>query len=145
MITLIQRVDHASVVVEHQLIGAIEKGLLVFVGIQPEDDQSRVIKACKKLLSYRVFEDANGKMNLSVQDVKGGILLVPQFTLAADTQRGSRPSFSSAAPPEKGRRMFDVFVENMKSLYEPVETGLFGADMKISLLNNGPVTFILNF
>lgn len=143
MIALIQRVNEAKVVVENKNIGEIQQGLLVFVGVEKSDDQDCVIRLVNKVLSYRVFADEEDKMNLSVQDIKGGLLLVPQFTLAADTQKGCRPSFSSAAPPAEGEKMFNEFVKQAKYKYEKIKTGKFGADMKISLLNDGPVTFWL--
>ncbi len=143
MIALIQRVTEAKVVVEGCVIGEVQKGLLVFIGFEKDDDESFIPRLLNKLLSYRVFADEDDKMNLSVQDIDGGVLLVPQFTLAANTQKGCRPSFSSAAAPESGKQMFNEFVQQAKSNYQKVETGEFGADMKVSLLNDGPVTFWL--
>ena len=143
MIALIQRVTEAKVVVDNENIGEIQQGLLVFIGIEKNDRQDEVKRLVDKVLSYRVFADQDDKMNLSVQDIKGGLLIVPQFTLAADTQKGCRPSFSSAAPPQEGERLFDEFVQQAKSKYTNIQTGQFGADMKISLLNDGPVTFLL--
>lgn len=143
MIALIQRVTEAKVVVNNKNVGEIEQGLLVFVGIEKNDNDDYVSRLVNKLLSYRVFADVEDKMNLSVQDINASVLLVPQFTLAADTQKGSRPSFSSAAPPAEGERLFNEFVRQTKTNYEKVATGVFGADMKISLLNDGPVTFWL--
>ena len=143
MIGLLQRVTHASVVVEGATVGAIEQGLLVLVGVERGDTESQADRLLDRLLTYRVFGDANQKMNLSVQDIAGGLLLVPQFTLAADTDKGTRPSFSSAAPPDEGRRLFQYFVDRAKTRHAPVATGVFGADMKVSLLNDGPVTFWL--
>ena len=143
MIALIQRVSEAKVVVNNKNIGEIQQGLLVFVGVEKNDSEQLVSRLVDKVLSYRVFADAEDKMNLSVQDIKGGLLLVPQFTLAADTQKGCRPSFSSAAPPEKGEHLFNEFVNQAKNKYQQIETGQFGEDMKISLLNDGPVTFWL--
>jgi D-tyrosyl-tRNA(Tyr) deacylase len=143
MIGLLQRVTHASVVVEGTAVGTIEQGLLVLVGVERGDTESQADRLLDRLLTYRVFGDANQKMNLSVQDTAGGLLLVPQFTLAADTDRGTRPSFSSAAPPDEGRRLFQYFVDRAKTRHAPVATGVFGADMKVSLLNDGPVTFWL--
>jgi len=143
MIALIQRVTEAKVVVNNKNIGEIQQGILVFVGIEKNDREKEVQRLLEKVLSYRIFADADDKMNLSVQDIKGGVLLVPQFTLAADTQKGCRPSFSSAAPAEEGERLFNEFVNQAKNKYQQVETGQFGADMKISLLNDGPVTFWL--
>lgn len=143
MIALIQRVTEAKVVVDNKNIGEIQQGLLVFVGVEKTDNQDCVIRLVNKVLSYRVFADEEDKMNLSVQDIKGGLLLVPQFTLAADTQKGCRPSFSSAAVPAQGEKIFDEFVKQAKYKHEKIQTGQFGADMKISLLNDGPVTFWL--
>lgn len=143
MIALIQRVAEAKVVVNNKNIGEIQQGILAFIGIEKNDHDETVSRLVDKVLSYRVFADEEDKMNLSVQDIKGGMLLVPQFTLAADTQKGCRPSFSSAAPPEEGERLFNEFVKQAKNKYEHIETGQFGADMKISLLNDGPVTFWL--
>lgn len=143
MIALIQRVTEAKVVVDNKNIGEIKNGLLVFIGVEKNDTEAEVTRLLDKVLSYRVFADADDKMNLSVKDIEGALLLVPQFTLAADTQKGCRPSFSSAAPPELGEQLFDVFVKQAKNKYNSIETGQFGADMKISLLNDGPVTFWL--
>ena len=143
MIALIQRVSEAKVTVESKSVGEIAQGLLVFIGIEKNDSDDYVPRLVNKLLSYRVFADGEDKMNFSVQDINGGVLLVPQFTLAADTQKGSRPSFSSAAPPLEGEHLFNLFVEKTKIKHEKVATGMFGADMKISLVNDGPVTFWL--
>lgn len=143
MIALIQRVAEAKVVVNNKNIGEIQQGILAFIGIEKNDHDETVSRLVDKVLSYRIFADEEDKMNLSVQDIKGGLLLVPQFTLAADTQKGCRPSFSSAAPPEEGERLFNEFVKQVKNKYQQIETGQFGADMKISLLNDGPVTFWL--
>lgn len=143
MIALIQRVTEAKVVVNNKNIGEIQQGILAFIGIEKNDHDETVSRLVDKVLSYRVFADEEDKMNLSVQDIKGGMLLVPQFTLAADTQKGCRPSFSSAASPEEGERLFNEFVKQAKNKYQQIETGQFGADMKISLLNDGPVTFWL--
>lgn len=143
MIALIQRVQHASVVVDGQTLGAIEKGILALIGIEKEDSETKAQRLLERLLNYRIFTDADGKMNLSLRDTQGGLLLVPQFTLAADTQKGNRPSFSSAATPEQGQQLFDYFVGHAKNNFSNVETGQFGADMKVSLLNDGPVTFWL--
>lgn len=143
MIALMQRVTRASVEVEKTTIGEIGAGLLVLLGVQREDDEARARRMVERILGYRVFADADGKMNQSVQDIAGGVLLVPQFTLAADTSRGMRPSFSSAADPQKGRQLFDSVVDIMSADHQPVATGRFGADMQVSLLNDGPVTFWL--
>ncbi|MDH5369278.1 MAG: D-aminoacyl-tRNA deacylase [Gammaproteobacteria bacterium] len=143
MIALIQRVNEAKVVVNNQNIGEIQQGLLVFIGIEKDDSEEQVTRLLDKILSYRVFADDDDKMNLSIQDIEGGLLLVPQFTLVANTQKGCRPSFSSAAAPELGEALFNEFVEQAKNKYQHIETGQFGADMKVSLLNDGPVTFWL--
>lgn len=143
MIALLQRVTEAKVVVSEKNIAEIKQGLLVFIGVEKNDTEKYVSRLVDKVLSYRIFSDDEDKMNLSVQDINGGVLLVPQFTLAADTQKGCRPSFSSAAPPAEGERLFNTFVKQAKNKYENIATGEFGADMKISLLNDGPVTFWL--
>lgn len=143
MIGLLQRVSHASVDVDKNNIGEIGRGLLVLVGVEKNDDESKADRLLERLLGYRVFPDADDKMNLSVTDIGGSILLVPQFTLAADTNKGTRPSFTSAAAPEEGQRLFDYLVEHAKRSSITIQTGQFGADMKVSLLNDGPVTFWL--
>ena len=143
MIALIQRVQHASVVVDGNTLGEIGAGILAFIGVEKEDNEARAQRLLERLLNYRIFADSEDKMNLSLRDINGGLLLVPQFTLAADTQKGNRPSFSSAATPEQGQRLFDYFVVRAKNNYESVQTGRFGADMKVSLLNDGPFTFWL--
>src|SRR5262245_50286167 len=130
MIGLIQRVTHASVTVDNQIVGAIERGLLVLVGVESGDSESSAAKLLNRLLTYRVFPDAEDKMNLSLSDVSGGLLLVPQFTLAADTHKGARPSFSSAAPPAEGQRLFDYLVRLARESYQTVATGQFGANMQ---------------
>lgn len=124
-------------------IGEIGRGLLVLVGVQKHDDEQTARRLVERLLGYRVFADADGKMNLSVSDIKGGLLLVPQFTLAADTKKGTRPSFSSAAPPERGEQLFTELVSIACRQHHDVATGRFGADMQVSLTNDGPVTFII--
>ena len=143
LIALLQRVTRASVTVENKIIGAIETGLLVLIGVEREDSHARADRLLERLLGYRVFADAQGKMNLNLRDIHGGLLLVPQFTLAAETNKGMRPSFSSAAAPEQGESLFGYLVERAKQCYSPVATGMFGADMQVSLINNGPVTFLL--
>jgi D-tyrosyl-tRNA(Tyr) deacylase len=143
MIGLIQRVKHASVVVDGEVIGQIDQGLLALVGVQKHDNQASADKLLKRMLSYRVFADAEDKMNLSLPDIGGGLLLVSQFTLAADTQKGARPSFSSAASPDLGHELFEYVVNQARAQHPVVETGRFGADMQVSLLNDGPVTFWL--
>lgn len=143
MIGLLQRVTQAKVEVDDRIVGDIEQGLLVLVGVQKQDNLQSVARMVERLLGYRVFADAEGKMNLSVKDINGGLLLVPQFTLAADTAKGMRPSFSSAAPPDVGQQFFNELVSIAKQQHDKVATGEFGADMQVSLTNDGPVTFIL--
>ncbi len=143
MIGLLQRVSEASVYADGELVGCIDQGLLVFVGIEREDTKAIAARLLERILAYRVFADDSGRMNLSVRDVAGGLLLVPQFTLVADTRKGARPSFSHAASPELGRELFTEILAQAKQCYEPVAAGMFGADMQISLLNDGPVTFWL--
>lgn len=143
MIGLLQRVGHARVAVAGETVGEIGHGLLVLVGVEKGDDQARADKLLHRLLGYRVFPDAADKMNLNLKDVGGGLLLVSQFTLAADTHKGMRPSFSSAAPPAEGERLFDYLVQRAYAAHTPVATGRFGADMQVELVNDGPVTFWL--
>lgn len=143
MIGLIQRVSEASVVVEGQAVGQIGRGLLVLVGVEKQDNEAAARRLLDRLLAYRVFPDAAGRMNLSLTDIGGELLLVPQFTLAADTRKGTRPSFSSAAAPELGKTLFEFFVSAARERHPKVATGVFGADMKVSLVNDGPVTFWL--
>ena len=146
MIALLQRVSHASVVVDSNTIGSIGTGLLVLLCTERGDSEVQADALLKKLLAYRVFSDTAGKMNLSLTDTAGDLLLVPQFTLAADTNSGTRPSFTPAASPEDGRRLFDYFVTQASTKHSQiakVATGQFGADMKVSLTNDGPVTFWL--
>ncbi len=143
MIGLLQRVSEASVRVDGQVVGAIEAGLMVLVCAEKGDTEREAEALLAKLLGYRVFSDEAGKMNRSITDTAGGLLLVPQFTLAADTRSGTRPSFSPAAAPEDGRRLFDHVVRQARERHGIVETGKFGADMKVALINDGPVTFWL--
>ena len=143
MIALLQRVSGASVAVDGANIGAIDAGLLVLLCAERADSEKEADALLNKLLGYRVFSDAAGKMNLSITDVAGGLLLVPQFTLAADTKSGTRPSFTPAASPQDGLRLFDYFVGQARARHPVVATGRFGADMKVSLTNDGPVTFWL--
>ncbi|MDR5874211.1 D-aminoacyl-tRNA deacylase [Vreelandella gomseomensis] len=143
MKALIQRVSRASVDVDGQCVGAIDQGLLALVGIEKGDSDADADKLLHKLLHYRVFSDADGKMNQNVQQVDGGLLLVSQFTLAADTRKGLRPSFSSAAPPAEGERLFNYLVTQAQAAWQHVATGEFGANMQVSLVNDGPVTFLL--
>jgi D-tyrosyl-tRNA(Tyr) deacylase len=143
MIALLQRVSTARVLVDAQPIAAIDQGLLVFVAVEPDDSEMQADRLLQRLLGYRVFADADGRMNLSVTDINGGLLLVPQFTLAADTTRGMRPGFSMAATPEMGERLFNYLVERAEQDYSAVDSGRFGADMQVMLTNDGPVTFWL--
>jgi D-tyrosyl-tRNA(Tyr) deacylase len=143
MIGLVQRVCHAHVVIGADTLAAIERGILVFVGIEHDDAEAQADRLLERLLGYRVFADAAGKMNLCVRDVGGGLLLVPQFTLAADTRKGMRASFTPAAPPQAGGRLFEYLVARARQQYPHVASGVFGADMQITLTNDGPVTFWL--
>lgn len=140
---LIQRVREARVEVEDERVGAIQAGLLVLVGVEPDDDRARADRLLHKLLNYRVFGDEQGRMNRSLRDVGGGLLLVSQFTLAADTRGGLRPSFSSAAPPALGEALFDYLLARARDSHPEVASGRFGADMQVHLINDGPVTFLL--
>ena len=141
---LLQRVAQASVAVDQRVIGEIPRGLLVFVGVEPGDTDEVVLRMARRLLSYRLFSDEAGKMNLNVQQAGGAILLVSQFTLAADTNSGNRPSFSTAAPPEQASRLCADLAQALAVENIRVETGQFGADMQVSLVNDGPVTFLLS-
>jgi D-tyrosyl-tRNA(Tyr) deacylase len=143
MIGLLQRVSSASVVVEGETIATIETGLLVLIGVERGDAPGQARRLAERLLNYRVFADAAGKMNLSLKDIGGDILLVPQFTLAADTAKGNRPGFSSAAEPADGRDLFDQLVAAVRMQHGAAQTGRFGADMQVSLCNDGPVTISL--
>lgn len=143
MIGLLQRVSQAGIQVADTRIAAINSGLLVFVGVQRDDTESHADRLLERLLGYRVFPDARQKMNLSLKDTAGELLLVPQFTLAADTRSGLRPGFSKAASPEEGRRLFDYLLGQARLHHVSVASGQFGADMQVSLVNDGPVTFWL--
>ena len=147
MIALIQRVARADVTVggetRVETVGAIGRGILALVGVERGDTEAEAARLAERVLGYRIFPDALGKMNLSLADIGGGLLAVPQFTLVADTKKGSRPSFSSGASPEDGARLFDLFVSHARKIHPNVATGRFGADMKVSLVNDGPVTFWL--
>jgi len=143
MIGLIQRVTEAAVRVDDKVVGSISRGLLTLVGVRRGDDEASVERLLERLLWYRVFPDEQGRMNLSLQAIGGGLLLVPQFTLAADTRKGTRAGFSAAADPEEARRLFDCLVDRARAAHAPVATGVFGADMRVSLINDGPVTFWL--
>ena len=144
MLALIQRVTHAAVTVDGETIGAIDAGLLVLVGIQPDDGEAAIARMTERLLGYRVFADVDGRMNRSLADCGGGLLLVSQFTLAADTTSGMRPGFSTAAAPEKAEPLFARLLETCRQRHAGrVESGRFGAHMLVSLANDGPVTFLL--
>jgi D-tyrosyl-tRNA(Tyr) deacylase len=143
MIALIQRVTEASVTVDGERLGEIGPGLLALVGVRPNDDDETAQRLLERLLAYRVFGDEQGRMNLSLTDTGGGLLLVPQFTLAADTRKGNRPGFSTAAPPAQAERLFDHLCALARQAHPKVATGRFGADMKVALINDGPVTFWL--
>ena len=143
MIALIQRVTEARVDVDGQVAGAIGRGILALVGVERGDADAQAERLAERVLGYRIFPDVEGKMNLSLLDIKGEILAVPQFTLAADTHKGTRAGFSTAAAPEEGRRLFERFVFFLAQRQLQVKTGIFGADMKVSLVNDGPVTFWL--
>jgi len=143
MIGLLQRVRHAQVDIEGKTVGAIGRGLLVLVGIERGDGVTEADRLLERLLGYRVFPDEQGRMNRSLREIQGGLLLVPQFTLAADTRTGTRPSFTPAAAPADGRRMFDYLLARANHIHPEVAAGVFGADMQVSLTNDGPVTFWL--
>jgi D-aminoacyl-tRNA deacylase len=140
---LLQRVTSAEVKVDDCVVGQIGPGLLVLVGVQPADTLETARHLLSRILKYRIFEDEGGKMNLSLQQIEGGLLLVPQFTLAADTRQGLRPGFSTAAPPDLGRRLFEGLVAAAREQHPKVQTGQFGANMQVSLTNSGPATFWL--
>ena len=140
---LIQRVSEASVHVDGGLVGKINRGVLLLLGVEKSDSQQEADRLLKKVLSYRIFDDESGKMNLSLTDVGGALLIVSQFTIVADTKKGLRPGFSSGAAPDDGLKLYDYFVAQAEKTYSKVETGRYGADMKVSLVNDGPVTFLL--
>ena len=143
MIALLQRVSTASVDTAGQRVAEINKGVLVFVAIQPRDTMDQAIRLVKRIYNYRIFPDDQEKMNLSVRDIQGEVIFVPQFTLAADTDRGNRPSFSKSATPEEGKLLFEQLLVHAKKEYSKVQNGVFGADMQVNLTNDGPVTFWL--
>jgi D-tyrosyl-tRNA(Tyr) deacylase len=143
MRALIQRVSRASVDIDGETVGRIDRGLLALIGVAAEDDRTNADRLLHKLLHYRVFADGEGRMNCNLQQIEGGLLLVSQFTLVASTDKGLRPSFSSAAPPAHGQAMFDYLVEQAQTAWPKVATGRFGADMQVELINDGPVTFML--
>ncbi len=143
MIALIQRVSRASVTVDGAVVGRIDRGLLALVGVHRDDTAADIDRLAERILGYRVFPDGEGRMNRSVRDIDGGLLLVPQFTLAADTRKGTRASFTRAAAPETAANFFDILVDTTRKALNTVETGRFGADMQVELVNDGPVTFWL--
>jgi D-tyrosyl-tRNA(Tyr) deacylase len=143
MIALLQRVTNAKVAVAGKTIGAIENGILALIGVEKADTEVQADRLLERILGYRIFADAQDKMNLNLEDINGGLLLVPQFTLVADTEKGMRPSFSSAAPPTESERLFNYLWQQAARNHPRVEAGQFGADMQVSLTNDGPVTFWL--
>jgi D-tyrosyl-tRNA(Tyr) deacylase len=143
MLGLIQRVSSASVVIDYETVGEIDQGILLLLGVQKHDAMGSADKLLQKVLNYRMFSDPEGKMNLSLSDINGGLLIVSQFTLAADTKKGLRPSFSSAAPPEQAENLYNHFVNQASQQHLKVQNGRFGADMQVCLVNDGPVTFML--
>ena len=144
MIGVIQRVKSASVEVDNQIIGSIQQGVLLFLGIQKHDNNLHIEKLAKKVANLRIFEDTEHKMNLSIQDTKGELLVVSQFTLAAETSKGNRPGFSSAAHPKDAEVLYDAFITHYNNHYGKVQTGQYGASMQVQLVNDGPATFILS-
>jgi D-tyrosyl-tRNA(Tyr) deacylase len=143
MITIIQRVSQAQVNIAGTEVGKIERGIMALVAVEKLDTEKSAQRLLERILNYRIFPDAEGRMNLNLQAIEGGLLLIPQFTLAADTHSGNRPSFTPAATPEHGKAIFNYFVEHAKNNYHKIALGQFGADMQVSLTNDGPVTFTL--
>lgn len=143
MISVIQRVTSATVSIDKVTVGRIHQGIVALVAVEKGDDETRVNRLADRLLNYRIFCDREDRMNRSVKDISGGILMVPQFTLAADTRKGTRPSFTPAAEPGEGKRLFELLVSSVRQQYAIVECGVFGTNMKVALTNDGPVTFIL--
>jgi D-tyrosyl-tRNA(Tyr) deacylase len=143
VIALIQRVREARVEIDGMSVASIGRGILALIGVRPQDDEAGTLRLLDRLLKYRIFADDADKMNLNLQQIGGDLLLVPQFTLAADTRRGLRPGFSTAAPPEQGRRLFSLLVQTAKTRHPAVASGVFGANMQVSLTNDGPVTLWL--
>jgi D-tyrosyl-tRNA(Tyr) deacylase len=145
MLTVIQRVTEARVEINNKAVGKIGYGLVILCGFEPADTSEHLNRMLSKCINYRIFDDSQGKMNLSLKEVNGGLLLVPQFTLMADTKKGLRPSFSKAASPELGQQLFDDLLNLAKQLHPDTQCGCFGANMQVHLCNNGPVTFLLQF
>lgn len=145
MLIVVQRVKEAWVNVATNTVGNIGQGLMILCGFEPKDTEQNINRMLEKCINYRIFADEQGKMNLSVKDIEGSLLLVPQFTLMADTQKGLRPSFSNAAPPELGKQLFELLLKNAQQKFPRVEQGIFGADMEVHLCNDGPVTFLMQF
>lgn len=145
MLTVIQRVKEARVDIDGQTVGSVQQGLLILCGFEPDDTEQNLNRMLDKCINYRIFSDAQGKMNLSLAEVNGGLLLVPQFTLMADTQKGLRPSFSKAAPPQLGEHLFHHLISMAQQKHTIVQQGSFGADMQVHLCNDGPVTFLMQF
>ena len=143
MLIVLQRVLNASVSIDDSIYSSIEKGFVALVGFQPDDNENDLSFMVRKILRIRIFDDENGALNQSISDINGDILLVPNFTLAADTSRGNRPGFSTAMPPTDAKEMFEKFVDDVSSLHTKVSSGLFGADMQVSLINDGPITISL--
>ncbi len=143
MISAIQRVARAEVAVDGECVAKIGRGILALVAVERGDGETQAERLAERILSYRIFPDDEDRMNLNLQDIQGELLLVSQFTLAADTRKGARPSFTPAAPPDEGRRLFELFVDKVRKKHAGVQTGRFGANMQVSLVNDGPVTFIL--
>jgi D-aminoacyl-tRNA deacylase len=143
MKAVIQRVTSACVVIDGNTVAEIDRGILVLLGVEKGDEESKAEWLAEKIAGLRIFSDDEGKMNRSVRDVEGALLVVSQFTLAGNCDKGRRPSFDTAAPPDEGKRLYEYFVDAVRSLGLPVETGIFQADMQVSLVNDGPVTFIL--
>lgn len=143
MIGLIQRVSHASVSVDNNLCAEIDQGILLLLAVEPEDQLDNADRLLEKVLNYRLFSDAEGKMNLSLRDIQGGLLVVSQFTLAANTKKGLRPSFTSAAAPDYAEALYNHFTQRARSIHNNTQCGIFAADMQVSLCNDGPVTFLL--
>lgn len=143
MITIIQRVTQAKVSVAGVELGCIDQGIMALVAVEPDDTQQQADRLLERIINYRIFADQDGKMNLSLKDINGGLLIVPQFTLAANTDKGNRPSFTRSASPERGRTLFDYFKQQAISHFPGSQFGQFGADMQVALINDGPVTFTL--